>query len=371
MVVQAELTGAVEAVRWAVRDHETRTLAEGTAVPSDGRIEIRQELGHPKLWWPHTHGRPYLYRLELTAQSGSRASDQREVPFGVRSVRPVLLDATTGEPRFCFEVNGAPIFLRGACLAPVEGMSHCWPHAMAMHLLNLLVHARMNVLRVWGEGYIPPDAFYDECDRRGILIWQDFMFGYGMHPADDAAFAECCRNEIEEMIRRLRRHPCLLLWCGGNENHMGWDFAHGTPPSVGTKLFEDIMPAAVARLDPDRFYHPSSPHGGCRPNSPLQGDWHDYTTLKFCPQASVPLYASETGAEILPAGVRSSLCVRDRARQCSLTRQHETLLERRGSVAGRTRPRCADPRRCGLASHVAIQVRRRVLGQSGSVGTLR
>jgi len=73
----------------------------------------------------------------------------------------------------------------------------------------------MNVLRIWGEGHIPPRQFYDECDKRGIFIWQDFMFGYNMHPSGELEFDKNCRAEIESMIRMLRNHPCILLWAGG------------------------------------------------------------------------------------------------------------------------------------------------------------
>ncbi|MHC4483318.1 MAG: beta-mannosidase, partial [Planctomycetota bacterium] len=216
-------------------------------------------------------------------------------------VRPVLKDPQTGEKRFRFDVNGRPIFMLGACWAPLEGMTHCWSNERAMKLLDLLEHGRMNVLRIWGEGYIPPREFYNECDRRGILIWQDFMFGYNMHPSGEPEFDRNCRVEIEGMIRKLRNHPCILLWAGGNENHMGWDFSLGTKPTVGLELFEQIMPEACAKLDPDRLFHPSSPYGGRVPNWPLEGDWHDYTTLKFAPEASVPLYASEVGRASAPS----------------------------------------------------------------------
>jgi hypothetical protein len=110
-----------------------------------------------------------------------------------------------------------------------------------------------------------------------------------------------CRAEVAGVVRRLRNHPSILLWCGGNENHMGWDFTFGTDPTVGRTLFEETMPAICAELDPDRLFHPSSPFGGPVPNWPLVGDWHDYTTLTFSPHASVPLYASEIGRVSAPS----------------------------------------------------------------------
>ena len=158
----------------------------------------------------------------------------------------------------------------------------------------------MNLLRNWGGGSIPGDDFYSECDRRGILVWHDFMFGKGKYPSKIEEFTEECTLEMAEVVSRLRNHPCILLWCGGNENHMGWDFDFGTPLADGWDLFDRIMPDICTRLDPDRYYHPSSPFGGDLPNSPLEGDWHDYSTLKFLPHASVPLFDSEIGRTSAP-----------------------------------------------------------------------
>jgi hypothetical protein len=82
---------------------------------------------------------------------------------------------------------------------------------------------------------------------------------------------------------------------------MGWDFQFGTPTDEGWDLFEHMMPEICTRLDPERLFHPSSPFGGRVPNWPLEGDWHDYTTLTFAPQSSVPLFASEIGRVSAPS----------------------------------------------------------------------
>ena len=298
---RVETGGADASLEWVLSDPAGAEVSRGAAKVSGGAAEVQADVQDPKLWWPRTHGTPHLYRLALKLTHEGRELDGCTVAVGIRDIRPVLADPPTGEKRFRFDVNGRPIFMRGACWAPLEGLTHCWNRERAAALLDLVEHGRMNALRVWGEGHIPPPEFYDECDRRGILIWQDFMFGYGMHPAGVKAFDENCRAEIEGMIRRLRSHPCLLLWCGGNENHMGWDFARGTRPTTGTDLFQKIMPEACRRLDPGRLFHPSSPYGGPVPNWPLEGDWHDYTTLTFSPEASVPLFASEVGRVSAPS----------------------------------------------------------------------
>jgi len=309
--VKIETGGAAEAVRspsetpptigWALSGPAGEKMHADQHPISGNALAVNIELRDPQLWWPRTHGKQPIYRLDVTLSGQDGRLDARTVRFGIRDVKPVLEDPETGEKRFRFDVNGQPVFMRGADLAPLEGPTHCWNHDRAMKLLDLMEHGRMNVLRIWAEGNVPPQSFYEECDRRGIFVWQDFMFGYGMHPSGIAAFDENCRLEIEGMIRRLRNHPCILLWVGGNENHMGWDFGHGGMPGVGNELFDRIMPEAVARLDPDRHFHPSSPYGGRVPNWPLEGDWHDYSTLKFSPQASVPLYASEVGRVSAPS----------------------------------------------------------------------
>lgn len=297
--VLVKAPGAGAKIQWTLADPSGKAVAQGTARTAAGRFEIG--IDDPKLWWPRTHGKANLYKLKLDLVLDGKLRDSQTVAFGVRSIRPVLADAKTGEKRFAFEINGRRIFLRGACWAPLEGMTHCWSPKRAARLLDLVEHGRMNVMRIWAEGHIPPKEFYDECDRRGILIWQDFMFGYGMHPDGPDEFIQNCRAEIEDMIRRLRNHPCLLLWCGGNENHMGWNFRYGTAATAGTKLFKEVMPRACAKLDPGRFFHPSSPHGGRAANWPLEGDWHDYSTLKFTPMASVPLFPSEVGRVSAPS----------------------------------------------------------------------
>ncbi len=306
-LMQAEVTFEVEIageraqLEWTLLDPADKRISRGTVPASAGRSVFHTTVPEPMLWWPWTHGSPNLYRLQVQLVQDNEVVDSRSIAFGIRDVKPVFSDPETGEKRFRFDINGRPVFLQGANWVPPEGMSHCWPQERASRLLELAVLGRMNILRVWAEGHVPPQEFYEECDRRGILIWQDFMFGYGEHPGGNPEFDRACRAEIESMIRRLRNHACLLLWCGGNENHMGWDFAGAKQDFMGKELFHEIMPDACRRLDPTRIFHPSSPYGGPVPNWPLEGDWHDYTTLTFAPEASVPTFGSEVGRASAPS----------------------------------------------------------------------
>ena len=298
VLVQVETQGCAATLAWSVTDPSGVEVSSGSA-PAGDPLEIPIE--HPDLWWPHTHGQASLYVLTAQLVLDGQICDERIVPFGIRQVRLETTDSTGEQPRFRFTINGRPLFLQGAGMAPFDGKNHVYPPDRVHRLLDLAVHARMNLLRVWGGGDIPADDFYRECDRRGILVWQDFMFGYGTYPDHDSSLNEGIRVEAESLVRRLRNHPSLLIWVGGNENHMGYDFEFGGEPPVGRTIFEEILPSVCARLDPTRPYHISSPHGGPAPNWPLIGDWHDYTTVTYSHESSVPLFASETGRVSAPS----------------------------------------------------------------------
>lgn len=295
--VRVEMGGKSARLEWTLLDPAGRETSRGSRDASPEGAAFSISVSEPALWWPRMQGRQDLYALELRVTESDRVLDCRRTTFGIREVKPVLTDPATGEKRFRFDINGQPIFLRGGDWVPVEGATHVWQPERANRLLEFAELGNMNILRIWGEGVIPPESFYDECDRRGICIWQDFMFGYYDHYANDTEFIENCREEIEGVIRRLRNHPSLLLWCGGNEQYL-WSSTSEVPQSK-REIFERMIPEACKRLDPTRLFHASSPYGGPTSNWPLEGDWHDYTTINFAPQASVPLF----GSEVLRASV--------------------------------------------------------------------
>jgi len=130
------------------------------------------------------------------------------------------------------------------------------------------------MFRMNGVGYYEDDAFFDACDRAGILLWQDFTFACMPYPDDDPAFRVEVAAEAREVVRRLRHHPALAVWCGCNESI--WLNSHGKDPYTlgGIHLFGEILPAACRQLDPVRPYWPCSPFGGEEPNSEQAGNCH-------------------------------------------------------------------------------------------------
>lgn len=77
-----------------------------------------------------------------------------------------------------------------------------------------------NTIRIWGGGHYEDDYFYHLADKFGILIWHDLMFANTIYQTEND-FIENIKQELREVIVRLRNHPAIVLWCGNNEIKQG------------------------------------------------------------------------------------------------------------------------------------------------------
>ncbi len=236
-------------------------------------------IPEPKLWWTHDLGDQPLYTLSVILKVGDRVADSTTVQAGIRTI--VLDQAVdTAEPGtrfFRFFLNGVPTFAKGANWIPADSFVGAIPDARYTNLLTLARDANMTMLRVWGGGIYEHDIFYDECDRLGILVWQDFMFACAGYPENED-FAREVDLEARYQVRRLRSHPCMALWCGNNENQWITDsiYWNRPKPPYGELYYNVIIPEAVATLDGSVPYWPGSPYGGDDYNSMEDGDRHNW-----------------------------------------------------------------------------------------------
>lgn len=227
-----------------------------------GRIVIER----PALWWPHTHGEPNLYRATLIVHTSAGRIDIDLGPVAFRSI-----DVRTQEGRFDVSVNSVPVFCRGACWTPLDPVSLTSDPSAYASALDQVVAAGMNMLRVSGTMVYECEAFFDECDRRGILVWQDFMFANMDYPAADQAFDISVRTEISQQLERLQAHPSVAVLCGNSEVAQqaamwGAERTLWAPP-----LFHEVLPSLCAEICPDAHYWPSSAWGGSFPHQPDHG----------------------------------------------------------------------------------------------------
>ncbi len=288
--VGAETSGSVDGLRLEVvlLDPDGNSAAKAdTAI--DTRTSITLRLAEPRLWWTADLGAQPLYTLVIQLKRSDAVLDTQSRQVGIRTIALDQSDDPDepGTRFFRFVLNGVPIFARGACWIPPSSFVGAVDREQYRKLLVQAVDANMNMLRVWGGGVYEHEAFYELCDRLGLLVWQDFMFACAPYPEDDAHFVENVRQEIRHQVARLRHHPSLALWCGNNEGQAMQDIVNhllGTSAALpGTLYYDRIMPEVVAELDPATPYWPGSPAGGPSPNSMRAGDVHNWTVWHGLP----------------------------------------------------------------------------------------
>lgn len=259
--------------------------AESTIHPGDTAIVLKLKVKSPIKWWTNGLGEAHLYQLDVKLLENQKLLDSYNGNIGLRTLEIVQQKDSLGIG-FYVKLNGVPVFMKGANVIPTDSFV---PRSNAEVYKKLVQEAKdshMNMLRVWGGGVYGNDDFYELCDKNGILVWQDFMFAGSPYPADPA-FLKNVANEIEDQVIRLRNHPSLALWCGNNEISEGWynwgwqrQFNYSPSDSIQIKqnydyTFEQFIPSILQKLDPGRFYHPSSPANGWgRAKSYREADVH-------------------------------------------------------------------------------------------------
>jgi len=255
---------------------------------SGSRVEFTLRVPRPKLWWPNGYGGQPLYAALFTLLAGEEVLQEREIRFGIRTVR-LVQEADREGRSFILEINGKRIFCKGADWIPSDTFIPRIKGSTYTTLLTMAQDAHMNMIRVWGGGIYEQEVFYETCDRLGLMVWQDFMFACGEYP-EVSWFLRLVRDEAEKAVRRLRNHPSVVLWCGNNECE--WLFCTENPEKGpddmrGAKIFRDILPEVVRREDGTRPYWRSSPFGTGFPNDESNGNhhqWHVWSYWKDYPE---------------------------------------------------------------------------------------
>jgi len=248
------------------------TLPEGRVF-----LKIPLTIKDPKLWYPQGYGEQNLYKIQLILlDEKGEILDKIEETFGIRKVELYTKEDEKGES-FIFKINDIPIFAKGANWIPADSFLPRLREEDYRFLLTKAKEMGTTMLRVWGGGIYENDIFYDLCDELGIMVWQDFMFACAEYP-DDEKFLEEVQREAEFVVKRLRNHPSIVLWCGNNENNWGYvaKWWGERDKFWGEEIYSKVLPDVCARLDLTRPYWPSSPYGGRHPNSEEAGDRHNW-----------------------------------------------------------------------------------------------
>lgn len=272
------------------------------------------DIENPNLWWTNGLGDPYLYDFLFRLEGDAHLVDRFNLSYGVRTLRLVQKPDEVGRS-FYFELNGVPVFMKGANVIPPETLTPSVTRERYRRVIQDAVDANMNMLRVWGGAIYKEDYFYDLCNRNGILVWQDFMFACNLQPGDEAHL-ENIRKEAVYNVKRLRNHASLALWCGNNENLHGWHnwgWNEMYEPEVRDfmwrtyeRIFHEILPDVVAKYNPKTAYWSSSPssYGNTLADrkSGTEHDWNIWFRERpFSAYGeNVPRFVSEYGMQSFP-----------------------------------------------------------------------
>lgn len=205
-------------------------VSKQVTVPANSSVEVALpdlSLKNPKLWWPAGYGKQDLYAINLEFLQGSRISDSEDVSFGVRQIQTEWNPTTRSRQ---IRVNGQKIFIKGGNWIISDAMLRFSPQR---YDAEIRYHRDMNLnlIRIWGGALVERPEFYEACDRYGLLVLQDFWMSGDcngrwvdplkkedqwtrrQYPDDHKLFLE----SAADMIRMVRNHPSLAMWCGGNE----------------------------------------------------------------------------------------------------------------------------------------------------------
>jgi beta-mannosidase len=268
------------------------------------------------VWWPAGYGDHPLARVtvELLDPAGEGAALDtfvRRVGF-----RSVTLDQSPDEAgsRFALVVNGQEIFALGLNWIPEDHLLTRLTRQRYAEAVDRAVAANANLLRIWGGGIYESDDFYDVCDERGVMVWQDFLLACAAYAEEDPIRSEILA-EARENVTRLCSHASLVIWNGGNENiwgHEDWDWKTRLGGlSWGARYYYEDFPALLAELDPTRPYHPGSPSSPgfdpelVHPNDDRYGtrhEWEAWNRRDYTWHANfTPRFCSEFGWQAPPA----------------------------------------------------------------------
>jgi beta-mannosidase len=217
------------------------------------RVWLEGELtvDRPDLWWPNGLGEQSLYEIRLRLVKDSKVVDRIAFDYGIRTIEqirsagPRLTDRWT---KWQFVINGKPVFLRGINWMPLDVLLDLSEEKYAW-AISAAQNAGIQIFRIWGAGLVETEEFYELCNEKGIMVWQDFQVSNIRSDDWPVDVLEC---QIMHNIYRLRNHPSLAVWCGGNENNA---YSYNTQ-SMG------VIERALAEFDPSRLFVRSSPDEG-------------------------------------------------------------------------------------------------------------
>ncbi|MBN8825718.1 MULTISPECIES: sugar-binding domain-containing protein [unclassified Spirosoma] len=251
-----------------------------------GRTWFDDELTvtNPKLWHPNGLGEANLYTVRVVLKKDHQVVDQIQFPFGIRTIERIASAGPRTADRWKnwqFVVNGRKFFVKGMNFTPQDVLLET---SKERYRWTLEAAKKMGVqlIRIWGGGLLETEHFYEICNELGIMVWQDFPIGNQDTPLYPQDIWEA---QVVQTIVRLRNHPSLAVWCGGNEFN---------PYSYGNAATMGILERNLDIFDKSRLYVRTTPDDGSLHTYPdMDPTWYG-VGYRYEP------WISETGMHSMP-----------------------------------------------------------------------
>lgn len=226
-----------------VGGHEVQLSVEGQRLSGEALVP------DAPLWWPHTHGPQETLPCSVVLDGEELACGR----VGFRSI-----DFEEGQ----LQVNGRPVFCRGAACNRLD---------LSPELLREARAQGLNMVRFDATGAYASEELLQACDELGLLVWQDLPFARMDPPFEDEAFRAEVEAELGEALARMRRHPCVVVVCGGSEVEQQ---AAMLGLREGVPALRGWLAEKVRRELPEAAWVPNSPSGGPLPFHTRTGVTH-------------------------------------------------------------------------------------------------
>jgi len=184
------------------------------AAPGKSSFAKKFTLEKPSLWNTWDRGSPNLYRVTVKSVLNGSVQDQAQFLTGIRTVEKRCQKGQRQEG-LCWEfaLNGKPIYIRGNNYAPADAyLARALPETYRKDIA-LARDSYYNMIRV--HAHVDRPELYEQCDRAGIMIWQDFPL-QGMYAHEQGILDEAT-NQAPEMVYLLGSHPSVVFYSCQNE----------------------------------------------------------------------------------------------------------------------------------------------------------
>lgn len=229
------------------------------------KLRVRLTVPNHRLWWPNGLGESNLYRIKIAfVPDDPLKTIVAETTFGIRTIAMAPVNGVACPRRYnwTFKVNGRPMFVKGANWYTCDALMDFSRERYSTRL-DLAKQQHIQFLRCWGCGLVETNDFYDLCDRKGIMVMQEWPTTNTSIKTQPTALLE---DVVVQNTKRLRNHPSLVMWCAGNESSGAGNEEFIFDPLV------NFMGRVTVELDGTRPFHRAEPYGGAD---------HDYSVLHY------------------------------------------------------------------------------------------